>query len=202
MIFRKVILILPIWLIASLSGCAEKFVEINSYPEKAMVSVIENNGQVRMIGETPLKLETSDVFLSGNVSELTFSKDGFEDQKIYISKSDIPTQIKVSQKLHKKEETSSKDYLNNEKLQKLVSRVAEAQRYSFNKQYPRAQDLLEDVLKDYPDLGVGHDLLANIYYLTNQKTKALFHYSKAKAYSDPNSKRDAMIQSLEIEVGR
>lgn len=108
-------------------------------------------------------------------------------------------EVSVSQKL-KREDVSDQAALNSRILHSVASKIAEAQRNSFNKNYIKAELLLKQILEDYPELGVGHDLLANIYYLTNSKSKALFHYRKAKQFSDDSLKRDQMIKILEREI--
>ena len=182
-----------------LSSCAGEKVKVTTFPDKATVSIQEKNGQIIDLGVTPIELNSSDVFQSQNMAQVILSKDGYLSERLYLSRSDIPTEVSVSQKL-KREDVSDQAALNSRILHSVASKIAEAQRNSFNKNYIKAELLLKQILEDYPELGVGHDLLANIYYLTNSKSKALFHYRKAKQFSDDSVKRDQMIKILEREI--
>ncbi|MBC99081.1 MAG: hypothetical protein CME63_15175 [Halobacteriovoraceae bacterium] len=182
-----------------LSSCAGEKVKVTTFPDKATVSIQEKNGQIVDLGVTPIELNSSDVFQSQNMAQVILSKDGYLSERLYLSRSDIPTEVSVSQKL-KREDVSDQAALNSRILHSVASKIAEAQRNSFNKNYIKAELLLKQILEDYPELGVGHDLLANIYYLTNSKSKALFHYRKAKQFSDDSVKRDQMIKILEREI--
>ena len=172
---------------------------MTTFPDKATVSIQEKNGQIVDLGVTPIELNSSDVFQSQNMAQVILSKEGYLSERLYLSRSDIPTEVSVSQKL-KREDVSDQAALNSRILHSVASKIAEAQRNSFNKNYIKAELLLKQILEDYPELGVGHDLLANIYYLTNSKSKALFHYRKAKQFSDDSVKRDQMIKILEREI--
>lgn len=182
-----------------LSSCAGEKVKVTTFPDKATVSIQEKNGQIVDLGVTPIELNSSDVFQSQNMAQVILSKEGYLSERLYLSRSDIPTEVSVSQKL-KREDVSDQAALNSRILHSVASKIAEAQRNSFNKNYIKAELLLKQILEDYPELGVGHDLLANIYYLTNSKSKALFHYRKAKQFSDDSLKRDQMIKILEREI--
>ncbi|MAF79418.1 MAG: hypothetical protein CME60_14770 [Halobacteriovoraceae bacterium] len=182
-----------------LSSCAGEKVKVTTFPDKATVSIQEKNGQIVDLGVTPIELNSSDVFQSQNMAQVILSKEGYLSERLYLSRSDIPTEVSVSQKL-KREDVSDQAALNSRILHSVASKIAEAQRNSFNKNYIKAELLLKQILEDYPELGVGHDLLANIYYLTNSKSKALFHYRKAKQFSDDSVKRDQMIKILEREI--
>lgn len=182
-----------------LSSCAGEKVKVTTFPDKATVSIQEKNGQIVDLGVTPIELNSSDVFQSQNMAQVILSKEGYLSERLYLSRSDIPAEVSVSQKL-KREDVSDQAALNSRILHSVASKIAEAQRNSFNKNYIKAELLLKQILEDYPELGVGHDLLANIYYLTNSKSKALFHYRKAKQFSDDSVKRDQMIKILERDI--
>lgn len=192
-VFRLVFLI-------SLTSCATESLHIKSFPDKATVSIQEKSGQIVDLGETPLDLNPVDVFHSGNLANITLSKAGYKDENLYLSKNDIPTEMSISYKLKREEAQSNQSVVNSQIIQGIASKIAEAQRNSFNKNYVKAEVLLKQILEDYPELGVGHDLLANIYFLTNSKSKALFHYKKAKEFSDTSVQRNQMINKLEREL--
>jgi len=182
-----------------LSGCAGESIKVSTFPDKVTVSIEESNGQIIDLGESPIELETKDVFQSGNIANIILSKEGYQSERLYLSKSDIPTEISISQKL-KRENSNNQSILNSKTINDVASKIAEAQRNSFKKNFVKAELLLKQVLEDFPELGVAHDLLANIYYLTNAKSKALFHYKRAKQLSDNSVKRDQMINLIEKEL--
>ena len=187
------------FILLSLYSCASESVQITTFPDKATVSIQEKSGQIVDLGQTPLELKPHEVFHSGNLANITLSKQGYENESIYLSKNDIPTEMSISYKL-KREKSQNQAVLNSQIIQSVTSKIAEAQRNSFNKNYVKAEVLLKQILEDYPELGVGHDLLANIYYLTNSKSKALFHYKKANEFSDTSAQRNQMINKLEREL--
>ncbi len=191
--------VLQLILILSLSSCASEVLRISSFPEKATVSIQEKSGQIVDLGVTPLELKPTDVFHSGNLANITLSKEGYKTENLYLSKNDIPTEMSISYKL-KREEVQNASVLNSQVIQGVASKIAEAQRNSFNKNFVKAEVLLKQILEDFPELGVGHDLLANIYFLTNSKSKALFHYKKAREFSDSSVQRNQMINKLEREL--
>ncbi len=181
------------------TGCAGESIKVSTFPDKVTVSIEESNGQIVDLGESPIELETKDVFQSSNIANIILSKEGYQSERLYLSKSDIPTEISISQKL-KRENNNNQSILNSKTINEVSSKIAEAQRNSFKKNYVKAELLLKQVLEDFPELGVGHDLLANIYYLTNAKSKALFHYKRADQFSDSSVKRDQMIKLIEKEL--
>ncbi len=56
------------------------------------------------------------------------------------------------------------------------------------------------LIDEYPEVSVPYDLLANIYYLSNNTSKALFFYEKAKGLSPSNSQREYLINKLKREI--
>ncbi len=196
---RKISYYVATFFIAALSGCAGESIKVSTFPDKVTVSIEESNGQIIDLGESPTELETKDVFQSGNIANIILSKEGYESERLYLIKSDIPTEVSISQKL-KREDSNNQSVLNSKTINDVASKIAEAQRNSFKKNFVKAELLLKQVLEDFPELGVGHDLLANIYYLTNAKSKALFHYKRAKQLSDNSVKRDQMINLIEKEL--
>ena len=196
---RKITYYVLTFFLAALSGCAGESIKVSTFPDKVTVSIEESNGQIIDLGESPIELETEDVFQSGNIANIILSKEGYQSERLYLSKSDIPTEVSISQKL-KRENSNNQSILNSKTINDVAAKIAEAQRNSFKKNFVKAELLLKQVLEDFPELGVGHDLLANIYYLTNAKSKALFHYKRAKQLSDNSVKRDQMINLIEKEL--
>lgn len=175
-------------------SCAHNKVDIESYPSKTTISLIESNGQVKEIGQTPLIIDLDKLFQDEKLIKLNFSKDGHKDQVVYLNKPQIKSRISISANLEKN--NSASEIISNEKMQELSSKVAEAQKYSFKKNYRKAEKILLDVIEDYPNISVPYDLIANIYYLSNESEKALYFYKKAKNLNPGNAQRDYIITKL------
>lgn len=177
-----------------LISCGHGKIDIQSYPDKAEISIVEANGQINDLGQTPVSINMDEIFFSSGAVRLMFSKSGFKDEIVYLTKPSLQTSVKISAKL--KESSSAKEIISNEKLEKISSKVAEAQRHSFSKNYSKAEQILLNMIDEYPDISVPYDLLANIYYITNATNKALYYYQKAKVISPRNAKRDFIINKL------
>lgn len=74
-----------------LSSCAGEKVKVTTFPDKATVSIQEKNGQIVDLGVTPIELNSSDVFQSQNMAQVILSKEGYLSERLYLSRSDIPT---------------------------------------------------------------------------------------------------------------
>lgn len=179
-------------------GCGHGKLEFQSFPEKVAVSVVESDGQIKRLGTTPLEVDLNKIFFNDGAVKIRFTKEGFRDEVVVLSKPAIRSNVKISTNM--KEASSAKEIISNQKLEKISNKIAEAQKYSFNKQYNRAETLLLDLIEEYPEVSVPYDLLANIYYLSNNTSKALFFYEKAKVLSPSNAQRDYLINKLKREV--
>ncbi len=175
-------------------GCGHGKLEFQSFPEKADVSFVERDGQVKKLGQTPLDLKMEDDFFRDGAVKLIFSKVGYRDEVVYLTKPALQSNVKISTKMQ--EAGSAKEIISNQRLEELSNKIAEAQRFSFGKNYKRAETILIKVIDDFPDVSVPYDLLANIYYLSNQTNKALYFYEKAKGIAPGNPQRDYLINKL------
>jgi tetratricopeptide (TPR) repeat protein len=187
-------------LIFVLISCGHGQLEFQSFPEKVDVSVVEKDGQIKKLGQTPLDIDMENVFFSDGAVKLVFTKIGYRDETVYLTKPALKSRVKISTKMQ--EANSAKEIISNQKLEKLSNKIAEAQRYSFSKNYKRAESILLNVIEDFPDVSVPYDLLANIYYLSNNTNKALHFYEKAKGIAPGNPQRDYLINKLKRDGGR
>ncbi len=181
-----------------LASCGHGKLEFQSSPGKVDVSVVESDGQIKKLGETPLKMDMDNILFGNGVVQLLFTKAGYRDEVVYLSKPALRSNIKISTNM--KEASSAKEIISNQKLEKLSYKVAEAQKYSYSKNYKRAEGILLGLIDEYPEVSVPYDLLANIYYLSNNTSKALFFYEKAKGLSPSNSQREYLINKLKREI--
>lgn len=187
----QMILLLSIFI---LTGCSHGSIDFQSFPNKVSVSVVESDGQIKKLGQTPLKVNSDNIFFNNGAVKLMFTKEGYRDEVVYITKPALKSDIKISTNMQ--EANSAKEIISNQKLEKISNKVAEAQKYSFAKNYQRAENILLNIIDEYPDISVPYDLLANIYYLSNDMNKALYYYEKAKNIAPGNTKRDYIINKL------
>ena len=131
---RKITYYVLTFFLAALSGCAGESIKVSTFPDKVTVSIEESNGQIIDLGESPIELETEDVFQSGNIANIILSKEGYQSERLYLSKSDIPTEVSISQKL-KRENSNNQSILNSKTINDVAAKIAEAQRNSFKKNF-------------------------------------------------------------------
>lgn len=180
-------------------SCGHGKLEFQSFPERVDVSVVESDGQIKKLGKTPLDVGMDTVFFNEGAVKLMFTKVGYRDEIVYLTKPALRSNVKISTKMQ--EASSAKEIISNQKLEKLSNKIAEAQGYSFSKSYKRAENILLNLIDDYPEVSVPYDLLANIYYLSNNASKALYFYEKARGIAPGNPKRDYLINKLKRETG-
>lgn len=177
-----------------LISCGHSKIEFQSFPAQAEVSVIADDGQMKKLGQTPIDIETEKIFFNSGAAKLLIAKNGYRNEVIYLSKPALNASVKISTNMQ--EANTAAEIISNQKLEKLSSKIAQAQKYSFNKNYEKAEDVLLNLIREYPEVSVPYDLIANIYYLSNEAQKALFYYRKASEIAPGNSQRDYLINKL------
>jgi len=177
-----------------LVSCGHGQIEFQTFPSKVDVSIVESNGQIKKLGETPLEIDTENIFYNDGVVKLLFTKQGYRDEVVYFTKPAIRSRVKISSNMQ--QASSANEIISNQKLEKISSKIAEAQQYSFSKNFRRAEDILLKLIDDYPEVSVPYDLIANVYYLSNDIDKAIYYYEKAKQISPGNIKRDYLLNKL------
>jgi len=184
-------------MIFALYGCSSASqIEINTLPDKSVVTVIGEKGEIKTLGETPLNMSPQQIFQGSDLVTLSFSKEGYHEQKVFFPKPVSNSTSTVSINLKKEIKPIERNDFD-ERIQKVTEKIVKAQRYLQSKSLKESQRLLEGVVDEYPELGVAHDLLGNVYFLINNKSQALFHYRKAKELSSFNSQREKVILDLE-----
>ena len=175
-------------------ACGHGKLEFQTFPNQVDVSVVEPDGQIKKLGSTPVSINQNDINFSKGLVKLHFNKPGFREEVIYLTKPSIQSDIKISANLQ--EASSAKEIISNQKLEKLSTKIAEAQKFTHTKNYKRAETILLQVLEEYSDISVPYDLLANIYYLSGDTNKALYYYEKASLLAPGNSQRDFVIRKI------
>lgn len=186
-----------LFLLFLLVACGHGKLEFQSFPGMVDVSVISSDGQIRKLGETPLQVDMEDINFDSGIVKVLFTKTGYRDDVIFLTKPALRSTVKISTNMQ--EANSAKEVISNQKLERLSSKIAEAQKYSYGKNFQRAENILVQIIQDYPDVSVPYDLLANVYYLTNEYGKALHYYEKANVLTPGNTQRDMLINKLRRE---
>lgn len=185
-----------------LFGCAQGRLKVDTVPSQVSVKYQDESGQLKSLGLTPIDLKLNDRHFNSGVAKLIFNKEGYKDEIVFLGRPTTQSELEISLTLSEaaKESQDIEKILSSEKLERISSRIAEAQNFTHARNYLRAESILLDLINDFPTVSVPYDLLANIYFLTNKKSKALRFYKKADAISPDNVKRDLLIQKLRNEA--
>lgn len=194
--FIKIIIISILPLV--LASCGTQDMTITTSPDGVDVKVIGQDGGVRNVGKTPLNLNTNKFFQGEDMIKVYLSKPSHQTKILYLNKPSLYSNMKVSAQLDEKNQ--ARDILSQEKIEYISKQIAEAQRHSFSKNFSRAKNILEELIEQYPGISVSYDLIANIYYLNNDLSKALFFYEKANEIAPGNNKRSLLIQKLKARL--
>lgn len=179
-----------------LVSCAKSELIIQSIPAEAEVSVIDDDGKIKSLGKTPLKIPSGDVFKSGKgFSQIQVTKDNYEAQNFVMGKSSIPTNYEVSVNL-KKSASDPKALEMNSKNEKIAQQIALANSYIMSKKFLEAEQLVSRFVQDYPHISVGYDYMGNIQYLKKDYKKALYYYEKGLTLNPENLETKEMVTKL------
>ncbi len=181
-----------------LYGCGTGKLVFQSEPAAVNISVVESNGQIRKLGKTPIAANPRNIFFQDGVAKIIFSKEGYRDEVVYLPKPSVGSNLKISTQMHKTS-SNANEIISNQTLEKFSSKLAEAQKFSFSKNYVRAKEILRSLINEYPNVSVPYDLLANVYYLSNDTGRALQYYEKANEINPGNSRRNYLLIKLRRE---
>ncbi len=191
-------LIMISMMISILLSCSSGQLNISTVPEKVSVKIREEDGQIRDLGTSPVKMESSDFFKASNYIQLVLSKDGYDNEKIVLIKPPLDGSISLSVELIKSSSGVEKA-LSSAELEKLATLVASSQQLFYAKKYSETEVSLKKLIAEFPDVSLSYDLLGNVYYLQNQREKALGMYKRADQISPRNIERNRMIDKLQQE---
>lgn len=172
------------------AGCVSPGLHVQSQPTGADVYFKSSEGTLTKIGTTPLDVDAHRLPPSRNAFQLTLAKDGYLPENFIVPAARLPqdTQISVSlRENHKK----SEDHLDH-----VASNVASIQQQIRNKELERAEQTLQLMITQYPEVATFHELLGNVFYLKKDLAQALNAYKKAALLNPKNIETRNMIQRL------
>lgn len=171
-------------------------VKINSFPEGATVAMRSGQDGTKFLGKTPLELKASELASSSsNITALSFSKEGFQDQYLTLVQNRGTENFEITAKLLANE-VDAKSVDLKSRQEKLAQKLVRAHNLITQKRLPEAEGLLQEVIRDYPSVSVGYDLLGNVSYLQRNLTRARTFYEKSLQLNPENEGARAMIKKL------
>jgi tetratricopeptide (TPR) repeat protein len=187
--------ILSLSFLLIVSACSSSSrVKINSVPDGATVTSYGAGGN-KVLGKTPLQLESSSLSSEGRFSSLVLNKEGHKDQHILLGRDRGSENYDITINLQAEAE-DPKVLDARARQERLAKLVVQAHSLTAAKRYPEAERVLNGVLQDYPQVSVGHDLMGNVAYLQKDLKTALRHYEKSLQLSPENGETRQMVDRL------
>lgn len=178
-----------------LQACASSpTIIISSVPDGATVSSI-TEGNNRLIGRTPLKINSRDLGGGQRLTSLDITSEGYQSQQILLARDRGTENYEINIELKKNsEDPKSLDSRNRQ--EKLAQSIAQATNFINNKRYDEARNLLNRLIVDFPNLSVGYDLLGGLHYLQKDLKASLGYYEKALTINPDNTDTRSMVNRL------
>lgn len=178
-----------------LSACSSSVISLSSSPSGARISSVDQSGKIEELGVTPLELNSDQVFQGGEqFKELVITKDKYLTERVIIPKSEYSKKFRFSWKLSKVQETGE-SFLNKDQ-DKLAGAIASAYSSISQKDYLRAESILNQALNEFSSVSVLYDLMGNLQYIKKDYRKAYSFYKKSAHYNPNNSETNKMIEKL------
>ncbi len=179
-----------------LAACQSQSLKIESEPAGADVLVSVQGQSPRKVGVTPYVLQAGEQGDRSQPMQLMISKDGFGAESILLPPSAVGRSGSVFMKLdHSKLPAACVNL--EAALEKVARGVAEAQYQIKLKNLDQAERQLGQLVAEFQNVSVLHDLLGNVYYLRKEIDKALASYRRSQAIAPNNSETGRMIKRLE-----
>lgn len=178
-------------------GCAaSSSLKISSSPEGANVSARGSDGATRLIGKTPLKIESTELSQSGGrITSLVVTKEGYQEQQILLGrdrgKENYDINIRLQGQIEDPKVLDAKS-----RQEKLAKSMVQAHNLITGKRYDEARSLLMAVVQDYPHISVGYDLLGTLSYLQKDLKSALNYYERSLQINPENFETKQMVDRL------
>jgi tetratricopeptide (TPR) repeat protein len=178
-----------------LTSCSTGTLSLKSTPDKAQVKVVDPDGEIRSLGETPVSIPLNQVFQNGAYVQLIVESSGHNPEKVLLTKPQIETSYNLSFKLNK--ETQDLDAMKTiDNLERIAVEIANAQRLMYAKRSEEAETILKRVVDEFPAVSVGYDMLGNIYYMKNDYRQALKYYETALELNPTNLERKRVVEKI------
>ncbi len=187
---------IPIGLMLLASCTSSTSIKITSSPEGANVSARGSDGATRVIGKTPLKIESSELSQSeGRITSLSVSKEGYQEQLILLGrdrgKENYDINIRLQGQIEDPKILDAKS-----RQEKLAKSMVQAHNLITGKRYDEARSLLTTIVQDYPHISVGYDLLGTLSYLQKDLKSALSYYERSLQINPENFETKQMVDRL------
>lgn len=179
-----------------ISGCATSTYQFQSTPSEAEVDVMFKNGVKKTIGKTPLTVNVADLNPTKEAMTVSFRKTGVEGQSVFIppttfTKSvEIDVILPVDTKLAGAKKTD-------ELIGDIASQVADTQKLIQAKQFGVAEQKLNKMISEHPNVSVFYSLMGNVQYLDRKMDSALGFYKKAFDLDPSSAEIGRVIQKIE-----
>ncbi len=179
-------------------GCATGRVQVSSSPAEAEVFVSKDGRAPEKLGSTPLNLTHEQVFAGAqDYIQVEVKKEGFLPESVLVPHSLFGTYLDVSLRLTPAAadaKTLASD--NVATIQRVVQGVARAQALTAQKNYERAEAILQSLVVEFPQVSVFHDLLGNIYFLQKDMRRALNSYEESLRLDPNNLETERLVRRL------
>ncbi len=181
-------------------GCQSQTLKIESEPAGADVLVSVQGQTAKKVGITPYVMQASEQGDRSQAMRLVVSKDGFGADSVLLPPSSVGRSGTVFMKLDQSKLPAA--CVNLEAALEKVSRgVADAQYQIKLKNLDQAERQLVQLVDEFQNVSVLHELLGNVYYLRKDIDKALASYRRSQAIAPNNSDTGRMIKRLEESRG-
>ncbi|MCO4794471.1 MAG: hypothetical protein KC493_12195 [Bacteriovoracaceae bacterium] len=183
-------------LLFSFYSCANNSsISVSSTPAGAKVSAVDQFGNNQELGVTPSVLPMDQVFKGGEqFKELIITKDEYMTERVIIPRSESTKKYKFSWNLEKIEQIGERFLAKDQ--DKLAGAIASAYSFISQKDYLRAESVLNQALNEFNNVSVLYDLMGNLQYMKRDYKKAYQFYKKSAQYNPNNSDTNKMIDKL------
>ncbi len=192
-----------ILLMTAVVSCSTGNVNFTSNPPGADVLLLNDLGEKKNLGKTPLQLNSLEIFGRGNTSaQVEFAKEDHQSASVVVTEGKFSTVTFVNANLKKDTESQkNQKAFSQEDEETIAQSVAKANSLIAQKNYSEASDFLKDFINKHPNISVSYDYLGNINYLQKNFAKALGYYNKAMEINPKNPERSKIIEKLKNLVG-
>jgi tetratricopeptide (TPR) repeat protein len=191
-------LIYIIIFLSTLVSCSTSvsLVRIKTVPENAQIAVRTAEDEYKILGKGPLEISTQELYsLGSRMSLLQISKESYKSQSILIVQGRSPENYDLLVQLEKEVVDTKSDDVR-ARQEKLAKSLTHANNLLFLKRFNEAENLLKNIINDFPHISVAYDLLGNLYYLQKNMKSALLNYEKSFGINPENFETKRMIEKI------